>query len=126
MTDSDHTIPAGQLQEALRQFTGSQHWHRHGMFPAYLYTDGVEYLAEQAGAYWLIDTILACQLDPRVAKEPFQFWTLTVNDDRSAVLTCTDGNYGDVYRQAFAYTDFPLEKISLWLKDAVLFLPSEH
>ena len=128
MTDNTSNTPASaaQLQEALRQFTGTETWYRHPLFRAYLYTDGVQYLAEQAGAYWLIDDILACQTHPRVKKEPFQFWTLTVHDDASAVLTCTDGNDGGVYRQEYAYTDFPLKQQQLYLTDAVLLLPSEY
>ena len=42
----------------LSQFIGTEnyyrHWTGHGV-----YTDGVKYLAEKAGAYWLIDAILS-------------------------------------------------------------------
>jgi hypothetical protein len=120
------TSTAPQLKAALRQFTGSERWYRHPMFPAFSYTDGVQYLAEQAGAYWLIDAILASQAEPDVGKEPFQVWTLSVGEDCSAVLTCTDGDHGDVYRQDIPYTDFPLETYALWLTNNVLLLPSEY
>ena len=126
MTDHDQATNAAQLQQALRHFTGTEHWYRHPMFRTYLYTDGVQYLAEQAGAYWLIDAIFACQTEPRVKHEPFQVWTLTVNDDRSAVLACTDGNTHPVYRQEFSYTDFPLKQQTLYLTNDVLLLPSEY
>ena len=120
------TITSEQLEADMRQFTGTEHWYRHPLYRAFCYTDGVKYLAEAAGAYWLIDTILACQLDPRVEKEYFQFWTLTVNADRSAVLTCTDGNDTAVYRQEYGFTDFPLKTQKLYLTNNVLLLPSEY
>ena len=43
----------------LRQFTGSEHWYRHGLVRDILFTDGAKYLADHGGAYWLLDEI-AC------------------------------------------------------------------
>ena len=40
---------------ALAQFTGSEHWYRHGLVREILFTDGAKYVADQGGAYWLID-----------------------------------------------------------------------
>jgi hypothetical protein len=48
-------------EAALRQFTGSEHWYRHGLNRAVLYTDGAKYVADQGGAYWLIDEIALAQ-----------------------------------------------------------------
>jgi hypothetical protein len=45
----------------LRQFTGSEHWYRHGISRLSLYTDGVKYLAETASAYWFLDEIAIAQ-----------------------------------------------------------------
>ena len=123
---TEQTTSPAELQAALRHFTGTERWHRPPMFPKFLYTDGVQYLAEQAGAYWLIDAILSCQMLPRVKKEPFQVWKLTVKDGHAAVLTCTDGNYGAVYRQDISFTDFPLQEQQFYLTDGVLLLPSEY
>ena len=120
------TITSEELEAALGQFTGTEHWCRHPLYRAFCYTDGVKYLAETAGAYWLIDDILACQLDARVKNEPFQFWTLTVHDNHGAVLTCTDGNDKLVYRQDYGFTDFPLQAQKLYLTNNVLLLPSEY
>ena len=41
----------------LRQFTGSEHWYRHSLNRAVVYTDGAKYVADQVGAYWLLDEI---------------------------------------------------------------------
>jgi hypothetical protein len=64
------------LTEAdLRQFTGSECWHRHGLVRDILFTDGAKYLADEAGAYWLLDEIGHCStvlwklLKPLIYKE---------------------------------------------------------
>lgn len=117
---------SAEIETALRQFTGTEHWYRHALYRAFCYTDGVKYLAEAAGAYWLIDDILACQIEARIKKESFQFWTLTVSENHAAVLTCTDGNNALVYRQEYGFTDFPLTEQKLYLTNNVLLLPSEY
>jgi hypothetical protein len=45
----------------LAQFTGSEHWYRHQMVRDVLYTDGVQYVAQRGGAYWLINEIAFAQ-----------------------------------------------------------------
>ena len=41
----------------LAQFAGSQNFYRHGLVREVLYTEGVEYVVDNAGAYWLLDEI---------------------------------------------------------------------
>ena len=68
----------------LAQFTGSEHWYRHGLVREILFTDGAKYVADPGGAYWLIDEIaIAQRFEKRVAAEEFQVWKLTVNPDRT-------------------------------------------
>jgi hypothetical protein len=43
-----------QTQIDLSQFTGTENYYRHPFGKA-LFTDGVKYFAETAGAYWFID-----------------------------------------------------------------------
>ena len=45
----------------LRQFTGTEQWYRHGTVRDVLFTDGAKYVADQAGAYWLLDEIAFAQ-----------------------------------------------------------------
>jgi hypothetical protein len=61
----------------LAQFTGSQNFYRHGLVREVLYTEGVEYVIETAGAYWLLDEIALAQrhIIP-VKREDFQVWDL--------------------------------------------------
>ena len=49
-----------------------------------------------------------------------------MNDDRTAVLTCDDGNGKVVYRKAIEFTDFPLPEIALYFTTNTILLPSEY
>jgi hypothetical protein len=120
--------PTTSFTEAdLRQFTGSEHWYRHGLVRDILFTDGAKYLADEAGAYWLLDEIaLAQKFNARVAAAAFQLWRLTVTPDHTAALACEDGNGQAVFTKAIAYTDFPLAEITLYYTDRTILLPSEY
>lgn len=110
----------------LLQFTGSENWYRHSLVKKVLYTDGAKYIAETAGAYWLLDEIALNQIEPKVAAEEFQLWRLKVNFNQTATLTCDDGNGQIVFTKAIEYTDFPLEEIALYFIDNVILLTSEY
>ncbi|HTV34017.1 MAG TPA: hypothetical protein VME69_13110 [Methylocella sp.] len=117
-----------KLSEAdLRQFTGTENWYRHGINRNVVFTDGAKYVADRGGAYWLLDAIAIAQHRERdVAFEEFQVWRLKVNADRSASLTCDDGNGNIVYTQNIPFTDFPLDEIKLYFTDNTILLPSEY
>jgi hypothetical protein len=121
MTGEEKLTHAG-----LRQFTGSENWCRHAINRNVLYTDGAQYVAEAGGAYWLLDEIAIFQRDGRIAAEEFQVWTLKVRQDRTATMTCDDGNGRIVYSEIIEYTDFPLDGIALWFTNNTIYLPSEH
>jgi hypothetical protein len=111
----------------LSQFTGSENWYRHGLARRILFTDGAKYVADAAGAYWLLDEIaLAQRFDKKVAAEEFQVWKLNVNPDNTATLVCEDGNTNVVFTKAIKFTDFPAEGITLWFENTTIYLPSEH
>jgi hypothetical protein len=83
--------------------------------------------ADQGGAYWLLDEIaLAQRGNSRVAAEEFQVWKLAVKPDRTATLTCDDGNGNIVASKAIPFTDFPVNEIELWFENNTIYLPSEH
>jgi len=114
----------------LSGFNGSEKIYRHPLMPV-KYTEGVQYLAEKAGAYWLLDKVASLQLEPKVKAEEFQAWKLELSHPvpgatRPAYLTCEDGNLKEVYREMIDYTDFPLPEVTIWLIDGVMLLPSEY
>jgi len=111
----------------LHQFTGSEHWYRHPFVRQVLFTDGAKYVADQAGAYWLLDEIAFAQKGvPAVAAEEFQVWKLAVNADQTAILNCEDGNGRAVFTKKLDGTDFPEPGITLWFSNHTIYLPSEH
>ncbi|MEO1145921.1 MAG: DUF6876 family protein [Cyanobacteria bacterium J06638_22] len=124
MTQTPHPL----TEADLAQFTGTSTYYRHWL--GILYTDGVQYMAEHGGAYWLIDAIAAWQSDPRIVNDPMlqqiQFWTLTVRDDRSAQLICERDSDDISTTQEIPFTDFPLKQIHLYFQRGVLCLPSEY
>ena len=125
------------LKEAdLWQFTGTEHWYRHALVRSVAYTDGAQYVAEHGDAYWLLDIIaIAQEHDKAVKAEPFQVWTLRVQDNRKGTVICDDGNGKALYRQDLDYTDFPLPEMKLYCCadgvlgqgiDRVILVPSEY
>jgi hypothetical protein len=112
--------------QIMSQFHGSEHWYRHWT-GGITFTDGAKYVADAAGAYWLLDEIaLAQKYVKEVAAEEFQAWTLTVNPDSTATLSCEDGNDNVVFTKTIEFTDFPPDGVTLWFENDVIYLPSEH
>jgi hypothetical protein len=123
-----------QLTADLAQFTGTEGYYRYWLGLTLL-TDGVKYLADTVGCYWLIDAIGSYQTE--LAKHPderlqgIQFWRLTVNADKSAVLTCVaDSGEPPIVTQQIEATDFPLPEIQIWVagedEQRIATLPSEY
>jgi hypothetical protein len=114
------------IESDLLQFIGATQWYRHPLVRTVTYTDGAQYVAEHGGAYWLLDLIATHQLDKAVRAEPFQVWKLAVKPDRTATITCEDGNRKKVHRQELEFTDFPLPEITFYFTDNVIMLPTEY
>jgi hypothetical protein len=118
----------GQLNEALQQFTGTEKYYRH--LTGYLYTDGVQFLAETYGTHWLIAEILIAN-QPAIDEE-FQVWKLNRvlseggEPTDAFKLTCEDGNYNVIYSKEIPFSDFAADNVELWFANNVLYLPSEH
>src|SRR5260221_13568451 len=114
-----------ELQTALTRFTGTGAARRHWA-GAFHYTDGVAFLAENAGARWLLDHIAAMQKRARRDKalREFQSWRLTVSGTRG-VIACLRDDADEAFRDELSFTDFPLPEITLHLAGGVLYLPGE-
>jgi len=120
--------------ENLSEFTGTENYYTNPLYP-FKYTDGIKYLAENGGAYWLLDAIASWQLEKIIRRDQYladlQFWKLKVNHDNSAVLTCERDTDDIACEQKIPYTDFPIKEIRLYLINmgsggGVLMLPSEY
>lgn len=78
-----------------------------GDFQFYI-TDGVKVMYEMCGALWLVSAIFFDVHKKKIRSEDFVVYKLTINKDCSAVLVAEDGNYHELSREEFTYTDFPL------------------
>jgi hypothetical protein len=120
-------LSATEIEAGLKHHTGSEQVYAHALNRQYRYTDGVQFLAESAGAYWLIDAVVAWQHDPKVRAEPFQVWRLRKESHTGTwSLWCEDGNELRVATQAIEFSDFPLDGIDLYLVDKTILLPGEY
>jgi hypothetical protein len=115
-------IEKDAIEAVLAGFSGTENYHKLTFRSDFFCTDGVEYLASVAQAFWLIDAV-ASHVFYTAKREPFQVWKLTV-ENKKAVLVCTDGDKGDgekeLVRQEISYTDFPLSEIRFYVESASL------
>ena len=113
---------AAQIEEELKQFIGSEQWFpfQHGLE----LTEGVKYVVDECNAAWFVDIIGKSQ--EKLENEPFQWWTLTLNEDRQGEVTCDDGDGNIVATHLLDTVDFPLEKITLYKTQNVVMLPREN
>ena len=123
-----NTITLKELEAELQQFTGTENYYKY--MGNVVLTDGTKYLADRAGAYWLMDVVASWQTAKKVACEHFQLWKLEVKEDKKATVLADDGNGNEIARQKIPYTDFPLRSQRLYLVNdgryRVLMLPSEY
>ena len=121
---------AENIERTLPGFTGTMEYHRaSSLYRNVFMTDGAFYLAESAGAYWLMDVITSHQHKTAVRRNPFQVWQMTVKNGQARVW-CEDGNGNKLSAQIIPFTDFPLSYIKLYWdfqnNMAVIMLPSEY
>ena len=119
-----------QIETELKYFKGTTIYYKH-LFPGkspIILTEGCNYVREQCRSYWLFDAILSYQEDNRLYGVPFQVWTLEQKqNDLSWLLSCReDKGKPALITQQIEYSDFPLEKITIWVIDKVALLPSEY
>jgi len=133
MTNTQTSLTNGKnrnmlCEQDLRQFAGTEAWYRHPLFGKFLYTEGVQYVAEKGEAYWLLDKIFACTAHiEKLSREEFLVWELIRNNEsKGAKVICTDGNCNELYREEIDFTDFPLRSIKFYFTDNALLLPSEY
>ena len=91
------------IKNELSQFTGTEGYHR-GLTA--LYTDGIVWVAEKLGCWWLFDDS-AAYIHGYEKTDQFAVLRLTINDDESFIVELGDGN--DIWRKHFAssFTGFP-------------------
>lgn len=94
----------------LSNFIGTEKYYR--INSCTVLTDGTKYLADAAGAYWLMDAI-ASYLPQFTGKQDFIVAKL-MRTGIAAQLTLDDGNGRVLDQQHIEYTDFPLTSFQLY------------
>jgi hypothetical protein len=125
-------ITPEEIQANLDRFNGSDTFTQWSplLFRNSVLTEGALYLAENCGAYWLMDIIGSYQSESKFRTQNFQVWKL----DRKGegwLVTAEDGNGNVITRQDMGVSDFPLNGIEIWairneLGGLTLMLPSEY
>jgi len=114
-----------ELQEGLNQFTGAIVWYQPLLYPQFLYTKGVRYLATNTDCFWLLDFIFSNQILPAIAEETFQKWMIELEEEQ-AVITVRDSNEQVLETFTISNVFFPLRKQTLWCIQGRLILPTEY
>jgi len=135
--DQDQTeLTAEEIRAALKQFCGSAEVYRFSsLLPDVAVTEGVKYLAEAAGAHWLLNDIgFEMMFNPSTFYNTDEFaWQLTVNNG-AGTLAVLDYRGREICSKSYSYTSFPLEKVTIMSalseyangkKFYILYLPSE-
>jgi hypothetical protein len=107
----------------LSQFYGTENYYRHP-FTQSVYTDGVRYFAEVAGAYWFLDIVFS-EYDARTREEVFLTIYLQAENGK-ADITVLDGNGNKFDEKHIDITDCPDGIYQFYFYDSVLMLTSEY
>lgn len=120
-------LSADDLVYKLSYFTGTENWYKHPLVRDVTYTDGVKFFCTNGGdngAYWLLDFIL---LNFRQVYNLYDFvvFKIAVKNEEAKIIAF-DGNGNKLKARNVNYTDLQHGTWEFWLKDNVLFLPSEY
>lgn len=130
-------ITPEEIQANLDRFNGSDTFTQWSpLFRNSVLTEGALYLAENCGAYWLMDLIGSYQSESKFRTQNFQVWKLKTvlslkKMEKTWLVTAEDGNENVITRQDVGVSDFPLNGIEIWairneLGGLTLMLPSEY
>ena len=137
-TRSDSQKKADHVTEYCAMTQGTGQYHRTSILsPDFVATDGMKFVADVCGAYWLLDLVASHQPGIRAKRgdiHAFQVWKLTHDGDgRSWLVECwsdTPNSPGSkrMARQEIEYSDFPAElsPFTFWVEGDVCLLKEEH
>jgi hypothetical protein len=98
------------LERNLKHFIGTERYHR--FHSRTVLTDGALYLAEQARCFWLMD-VFASHLT-EIATDHGVACLKLKRKGEGAQVVIDDGDENVLAKQKIAYTDFPLDEITLF------------
>ncbi len=107
----------------LSGFYGAENYYKNPF--GILFTDGIKYLADETGSYWLIN--LVASYKKKLKNEEFQLWKISVAESKVAVITCRrDSGEKALITQKVGYTDFPVGDFEFYVVSNVMMLKGEY
>ena len=116
----------------LGHFSGTEGYYRHRVLGqiSVLLTDGAKYVAENAGAWWLMDLAAISGRQWLLEGDGFATLTITATEQGTATIKVTDGNENVIEEQHIEFTDFPEGSVTFFLSphldEFVFYLRSEY
>tara|TARA_R110002051_G_scaffold223612_1_gene286860 strand:- start:1260 stop:1640 length:381 start_codon:yes stop_codon:yes gene_type:complete len=120
-----------EITEGLQHFNGTEMFYQIPLTRT-RFTDGLKYLANVAGCFWLITdvSVIAKSLMDKSYFITIDFKRLSEKEktehECEAIITYSDGNDNIFESHRYSFTDFPLDKLRLFFVDNTLILPSEY
>tara|TARA_R110002049_G_scaffold248172_3_gene422687 strand:- start:148 stop:573 length:426 start_codon:yes stop_codon:yes gene_type:complete len=120
-----------QIKMGLQQFCGTETFYQIPLIQT-RFTDGLKYLADTAGCYWLITdvSVIAKSLMDKSYFVTVDFKRLSEEEREEkqceATIIYSDGN-GNVFEtHRYNVSDFPLDELRLYFVNNTLMLPNEY
>jgi hypothetical protein len=123
-----------EVNNYLAHCNGTDTLHTYGLFRKQI-SDGVKYVADKLGAYWLLDVVFSHQLNFKAvrAANGFQVWKILLNKTGNGCkVTMDDGGQNDnetkvLITQRIPFTDFPRGvELVMYYEGGVLMLKEER
>ena len=110
----------------LNQFTGTEQYHRIGLFSQTNLTDGVIYVMQNGYSWFITDMLSVVYCEPKIKEQEFLCFKLKIDlEKKTARATITDGDDNILYKQDYEYTNAQIE-LNLFLTNGVLLLDNEY
>jgi hypothetical protein len=119
-----------RIKRALRDIRRTKTYQKY-LYPGkspILISDACRFLLEHCDSSFLFDSIIKAQELKILRGVKFQVWTLQQRrNDLSWLLTCSsEWDMKPLITQSIPFSDFPLQKINIWVINNVALLPSEY
>lgn len=114
------------VNDQLLNFKGTEKVFFHPF--GFVYTEGVQHLAEHFLCYWLIDDIfIHSKSRSALYQEQLQVWKLKrINKSNAFTITAQDGNYNQLFQTKIPFSDFKGDEVTIWFITGTMLLPSEY
>lgn len=116
-----------QIEQELRNFTGTTKYYYLNFLKNLKFTDGMNYFCNRLQCFWLADIFASVQHLPQIKEnQSFILWRIEVNKNKKATVTAMTGDYEELYKQKIEYTDLPLIKFDCYQCNDVVLLTNEY